>query len=71
VGTETATGLLQLRTSHPDLTGEGVNIAMIDSGVAYYLSTMGTCSAVNTSSTDGGDCRVVQGYDFVGKWPRL
>lgn len=67
-GTEVATGLQEVWNLHPELTGKDVNIGFIDSGIAYYLAAMGTCSAVNTTAKpDSNGCRVVKGYDFVGE----
>lgn len=45
------------------LTGRGVRIAIIDSGIDYTHPAFGGCTAVNTPE---GKCRVVAGYDFVG-----
>lgn len=40
----------------PCLTGEGVTIAIIDTGVDYTHSDLGGCL--------GGGCKVIDGYDF-------
>lgn len=42
---------------YPCLTGEGVKIAIIDSGVDYTHSDLGGCF--------GEGCKVIGGYDFV------
>jgi hypothetical protein len=68
-GTEIATGLSEVWRKYPELTGKGINIGVIDSGIAYYLASMGPCSGVNTPTSKSTDCRIVKGYDFVGELP--
>jgi hypothetical protein len=58
-GTESATGLSYIRSLYPDLNGKGINIAVIDSGVAYHTSSMGPCSGVNSTAPTSSQCRVV------------
>ncbi|KAF6255747.1 hypothetical protein COO60DRAFT_1462014 [Scenedesmus sp. NREL 46B-D3] len=65
-GTEDATGLADIWRLYPDLNGKGINIGVIDSGIAYYLPSMGPCSGVNATTSTSTDCRVVKGFDFVG-----
>jgi len=45
------------------LTGKGIKIGFIDSGIDYTHKAFGSCTAVNKPL---GRCRVVAGYDFVG-----
>ena len=42
------------------LTGKGITVAIIDTGIDYTHPDLGNCTAV------GPDCRVKGGYDFVG-----
>ena len=43
------------------VTGSGIRVAVIDTGIDYTHTAFGSCSALNT----GADCRVIDGYDFV------
>ncbi|CAK8721998.1 hypothetical protein GCAAIG_11630 [Candidatus Electronema halotolerans] len=43
------------------VTGKGIRVAVIDTGIDYTHSAFGSCSALNS----GAGCRVVGGYDFV------
>ncbi|KAF8060294.1 vpr [Scenedesmus sp. PABB004] len=45
------------------LTGAGVRIGIIDSGIDYTHPAFGRCTAVGQPA---GRCRVVAGWDFVG-----
>jgi hypothetical protein len=54
---------------YPDLNVKDINVGVIDSGIAYYLATMGPCSGVNTPKSKSTDCRLVKGYDFIGELP--
>jgi parallel beta-helix repeat protein len=47
-----------------NLTGKGVTIAILDSGIDYRHEAFNNCSNVGT-----GGCRVVYGYDFVNNDP--
>ena len=42
------------------LTGKGVKVAVIDTGLDYTHPDLGGCTQI------GGSCRVAKGYDFVG-----
>jgi minor extracellular serine protease Vpr len=57
-----ATGMTgaNIARSELGLTGRGVTIAVIDSGLDYTLPEFGSCSAI------GGSCRVLGGFDLVG-----
>ena len=41
-------------------TGQGVKVAIMDSGLDYTLPEFGSCSSI------GGSCRVAGGFDLVG-----
>ncbi len=45
------------------VTGKGIRVAVIDTGIDYTHSAFGSCTALNT----GAGCRVIGGYDFVNK----
>ena len=47
--------------SGQNVTGQGIRVAVIDTGIDYTHTAFGGCTAVNS----GGACRVVGGYDFV------
>jgi subtilisin family serine protease len=43
------------------VTGSGIRVAVIDTGIDYTHSAVGSCTALNTGAT----CRVIGGYDFA------
>ncbi|CAK8717765.1 hypothetical protein GMJAKD_06980 [Candidatus Electrothrix aarhusensis] len=43
------------------VTGSGMRVAVIDTGIDYTHTAFGSCPAINT----GSSCRVIGGYDFV------
>ena len=57
-----ATGMTGANIARTELglTGRGVTIAVMDSGLDYTLPEFGSCSSV------GPSCRVRAGWDFVG-----
>lgn len=48
-----------------NLTGKGVEVAVIDSGTNYTRPSLGGCSFEEMNNSDPGDCRFLPGYDFV------
>ncbi|KAJ3096610.1 hypothetical protein HDU97_005734 [Phlyctochytrium planicorne] len=51
------TGVLEARKKF-GVTGKGVNVAVIDSGIDYKHPALGGCF--------GSNCKVIKGYDFTG-----
>eukprot|EP00775_Hariotina_reticulata_P009497 gene9497-9660_t len=45
------------------LTGKGIKIGIIDTGIDFTHPAFGSCTGVNLPR---GQCRVVAGRDFVG-----
>ncbi|EGQ42902.1 MAG: subtilisin-like serine protease [Candidatus Nanosalina sp. J07AB43] len=48
-----------------NITGEGVEVAVIDSGTNYERASLGGCTFEEMNNSDPGDCRFLPGYDFV------
>jgi subtilisin family serine protease len=60
VGSNPMIGVDPLAGGVGDDKGQGVKVAVIDSGLDYTNPDLGGCSA------PGGSCRVLGGFDFVG-----
>lgn len=56
------TGVAELRSNFA-LTGKGIKIAVVDTGIDYTHPAFGSCTGINAPA---GRCRVVAGRDLVG-----
>ncbi|HUN23384.1 MAG TPA: S8 family serine peptidase, partial [Anaerolineales bacterium] len=59
IGTPSLWGMVD--GSGNPVNGNGIRVAVIDTGIEYTHSAFGSCTALNS----GGSCRVVDGYDFA------
>jgi subtilisin family serine protease len=59
IGTPSLWGMVD--GSGNPVNGNGIRVAVIDTGIEYTHSAFGSCTALNS----GGSCRVVGGYDFA------
>lgn len=48
-----------------NITGKGVEVAVIDTGTDYSHSNLGGCTFQEVNNSKASDCRFLPGYDFV------
>lgn len=48
-----------------NLTGKGVEVAVLDTGIDYRHPDLGGCTFNEVNNSDFSDCRFLPGYDFV------